>query len=159
MLHIDTAVSSNIFAILEFCLIIIYYKNKVFRSDTLFFLVLVEGLLLFFVTTYAGFGWLKLNRLGVSLYMIHYIILAIAGFYTMLQQQKMLFLETSAFFWVNVTILVYASGAFFLFLSTSHIRNAADREALFQLWNTFFLSLNILKNILLGIALSKREGT
>ncbi len=151
-----SSLAGNIFELIEFTLILLYFRNKVSLKDTLFYLLLGSGAIFFILTT-TNKGWYKLNREGISTLLLVYIVLSISGFYTMLRQQKILFLEKSSFFWSNVAILIYAAGAFFLFLSTSHIKNSADRLALTQLWNTLFLSLNILKNILLGIALSKKE--
>lgn len=153
----EISVSSNIFAICEFILLLFYYKNRVFRRDTLFYFVLFVNIFLFLALTSSDTGWLTLNRLGISIFMIQYIGLSIAGFLTILRQQKIVFLERSSFFWSNVAILTYSSGAFFLFLFTIHITDSEDWLALYRLWGTLFLSLNILKNILLGIALSKKE--
>ncbi|WP_118950182.1 hypothetical protein [Taibaiella helva] len=153
----EVAITSNLFALCECCLIFLFYKNKVFPKGTLFYFWLGISLSFFITLTTFDTGWFRLNRLGISVFLIEYIGLSIWGFFTILRQQKILFLEQSSFFWSNIAILIYSSGAFFLFLLTIHIKTAADKATLIQLWNTLFLSLNILKNILLAIALSKKE--
>jgi hypothetical protein len=155
----NNSIAGNLFEIAEYSLLLLYFRNKVSLRDTLFYSLLVCGLTFFILTTSFDKGWFRLNRVGISTLVVVYIALSITGFYTMLKQKKIVFLEKSSFFWANVAILIYSSGSFFLFLSTSHITNSADKAALTQLWGTLFVSLNILKNILLGIALSKKETT
>lgn len=157
LLQAQVGITSNIFALSECLFIFLFYRNKVFRSDALFRFLLIANLCLFIMLTSVYTGWFRLDRLGISIFLLQYIGLSIAGFYQILKQQKILFLERSSFFWSNVAILIYASGAFFLFLFTTSIKTTADQMALTQLWGTLFLSLNILKNILLTIALSKKE--
>lgn len=159
VVHFPNSVSGNVFALAEFVILIFFYKHKVFLRNTLCAFILAGGILAFLASTTFYGGWSKLNRPGICVFLVVYLCFSLYGFYAILRQQKILFLEKSSFFWANVAILIYASGAFFLFLSTSHIRSSEDRIALTQLWGTLFLALNILKNILLGIALSKKEGS
>lgn len=154
--HLNNAWPANVFEVIEFTLFLLYYKNKVFTSNTLFYSVFCSGILFFLLSTTFGSGWLTLNRTGISIMLCVFIVLSIAGFYKILKEQKILQLEKDSFFWVNVAILTYSSGAFFLFLGADAIRSI-DKQLMIKLWYTFFVSLNILKNILLGIALSKKE--
>ncbi len=147
----------NIFALIEFSCILFFYKSKVFRKDTLFYIILVSGCLFFLVTTTWGLGWLKLNRIGISVFLIAYILLALIGFYTLIKTQQLSFVEQSPFFWANTAIFMFAAGAIFMFLATANITTEADHKALVQLWATLFQTINILKNLLLGIALIKKQ--
>lgn len=117
---------------------------------------MMAGLVFFIAHTSFGQGWFVINRTGMCVLLSIYMLTCIAGFHKILKEQKTLHLEHSSFFWVNVAILIYSSGAFFLLLGADTIR-AMNKEAITHLWNTLFLPLNILKNILLGIALSKKE--
>jgi hypothetical protein len=130
------------------------YKKKVFyKKNTFFFVLLILGLLFFISHTTQTHNWFKLNRKGISILTLVYIINCIISFHNILREQKVIFLEKLSFFWVNTALLLYSSGAFFLFLIYDDLNNKEQK----MLWGTVFLSLNILKNILLGIALSKKE--
>ena len=156
--HIKVSLPGNVFAMVEFLCILYFYKNKVFLlRNTLFYSLLTGGLIFFLVTTTQGAGWLKLNRIGISIFLFIYIALTLAGFYTLVKEQQISFIEQSSFFWINTAILLFAAGAFFMFLATANIRTSADRAALTQLWGTLFQVINILKNILLGIALIQKQ--
>lgn len=157
-LHLATSLPGNIFALAEFCCILFFYKNKVFHRDTLFYSVLLCGCLFFLASTTFDTGWLKLNRMGISVFLISYILLGLIGFYTLIKEMRVTFVEQSSFFWTNTAIFLFAAGAFFMFLATANIKiTAHDREALAKLWATLFQCINILKNILLGIALMKKQ--
>ena len=155
--HIATSLPGNIFALAEFSCILFFYKNKVFRKDTLFYITLVCGCLFFLSTTTFGLDWLKLNRIGISVFLVTYILLALIGFYTLIKEQQVTFVEQSSFFWANTAIFLFAAGAIFMFLATANIKTKVDRQALTQLWGTLFQTINILKNLLLGIALIKKQ--
>jgi hypothetical protein len=154
--HLNNAWPANVFEVIEFTLFLLYYRNKVFTSNALFYIAYGSGILFFLLSTTFNSGWLTLNRPGICVLLVCYISLAILGFYKILKEQKLLQIERSSFFWTNVAILIYSSGAFFLFLGADAIR-AIDKQLMIKLWYTLFVSLNILKNILLGIALSKKE--
>jgi len=147
----------NVYLLVEFMMLSIYYRNKVFRSKTLFLFTLATGLTIFIISTSAQEnGWRSFNYDATSFLNLFYLLLAMAGFYTLLRDQKTFFLERSSFFWVNVTILIYTSGNFFIFLLRNNIE-ANDPKFMDLLWARGFLSLNILKNMLLAIALYKKE--
>jgi hypothetical protein len=122
----------------------------------LLYYLLGVGFSFFIIHTSLTKGWFVINRVGTSVLLSIYTLCCIAGFLKILKEQRILHLEKSYQFWANVAILIYSSGAFFIFLAADTIR-AENKAAMSQLWGTLFLSLNILKNILLGIALSKKE--
>ncbi|PSK92156.1 hypothetical protein [Taibaiella chishuiensis] len=156
--EIQLSLPGNIFAGIEFLCLLFFYKNKVFlRRNTLFYIILASGILFFLTTTSLGPGWFTLNRMGITMFLLLYIVLALTGFYMLLREQNSRSAERSSFFWVNTAVLLFASGAFFMFLYTANIKSAADKKALSQLWFTLFQVINILKNILLGIALIQKQ--
>ena len=64
------------------------------------------------------------------------------------------FLIYSTFnFWVIITFLIYFSGTFFLYLLTDHSRNNPSFQKLYFIIN---ISFNILKNILLCVAMTMK---
>lgn len=157
MQHVTTSLPGNLFALIEFSCILFFYKNKVFQRDTLFYSLLLCGCLFFISSTTFGMGWMQLNRMGISVFLITYILLGLIGFYTLIKEQQHTFVTQSSFFWANTALFLFAAGAFFFFLATAQIRTSTDKKALGQLWATLFQTINILKNVLLGIALIKKQ--
>lgn len=158
ILHLSYYWLSNVFVLLEFLFLTYYYKNSIFKNAMLFRIISIAGAIVFLVHTTASVHWLTFNYTASSVLYCYYMVLAIAGFYHLLREKKMLFLEQSQFFWANVAILIYASGNFFIFLLRNSVQ-ASDPKMMMVLWTSVFLSLNILKNVLLGVALSKKTET
>jgi hypothetical protein len=152
-LHVNHYWAANAFMLSEFLLLSFFYRRKIFKSDRLFYFILLT-LSLFFVADTLRRPVFTFNTFGCSIFYITYIGYSFAGMYALLREQKIMFLGSSYFFWANVAIIVYASGSFLLFLFRFYLLNR-DIELLRLLWGTFFLPLNILKNIILGIALYK----
>lgn len=146
--------AGNLFVLLEFLMIAFYYRGKIFRNKLLFGGVAVAGSI-FFISSTITKSVFVFNAFGASVFFFTYIIFGIIGLYRMLQAQNELFLERSSFFWVNVAFIIYASGNFLLFLFMDYLRQHDDK-ILLMLWATTFQILNIIKNILLGVALSKK---
>lgn len=155
--HIGFYWLGNVYLGFEYFLLSFYYRNKVFKNKALFLCVFTTGIIIYITYTTCQHGsWLVFNYDATSFFNLYYLILSIIGFYFLLKEQRILFLDHSSFFWVNVAVLISSSGIFFIFLLRNTIE-ATDPKAMDILWDSVFLSLNILKNILLGIALSKKE--
>lgn len=155
VLHRNFEWQGNIFALIEFTLIAFYYRHKIWKADSRFYIFWICGLLFFLGYTSLGHYWFSFNGIAISVFLLSYMSLGVLGFYTLIKEQQTIFIEQSSFFWANVAIFIYASGTFFLFLLADRLKKN-DLNSLVLLWRTVFLSLNILKNILLGIALSKK---
>jgi hypothetical protein len=155
VLHRNFEWQGNVFALIEFTLIAFYYRHKILKSNNRFYIFWTTGLVFFLAYTSFSHHWFSFNGLAISVLLLSYMSLGILGFYTLIKEQKTMFIEQSSFFWANVAIFIYASGTFFLFLLADRLKKN-DMNSLMLLWSTVFLSLNILKNGLLGIALSKK---
>jgi hypothetical protein len=155
VLHRNFEWQGNVFALIEFTLIAFYYRRKILKSNNQFYIFWTTGLVFFLAYTSFSHHWFSFNGLAISVLLLSYMSLGILGFYTLIKEQKTMFIEQSSFFWANVAIFIYASGTFFLFLLADRLKKN-DMNSLMLLWSTVFLSLNILKNGLLGIALSKK---
>lgn len=155
-LEVNHLWAGNLFVLLEFLLVSLYYRDKIFRSRLLATFVIVAGSVFFTSSTLAGSIY-SFNPFGASVFFLTYIIYGILGLYKMLQAQNELFLERSSFFWVNVAFIIYASGNFLLFLFMDYLRQHDDKTLL-MLWATTFQVLNIIKNVLLAVALSKKTS-
>lgn len=147
---------ANIFILTEFLLISAIYKNEIFKkNDKLFygFVVFLSSVFVIGVFTQDETIF-KLNTTGAGLFYFSYIIYAIAGFFTILKKQQVLFIERSSFFWVNVALLLYASGSVLTLL----FHNYLDERFFLFLWHICFRVLNISKNVILAVALSRKTS-
>lgn len=144
----------NLFVIIELILIYHIYKPKLFRNKALFFIILI-GLELFFITTTISNSIYDFNALGASVLLVSYIILSVAGFFKILQNEQILFIERSSFFWFNSAILIYSAANLLVFLFKDYLVEY-DNEFFIQLWTNFFRVISIVKSILFAFALSPK---
>jgi hypothetical protein len=154
VVKVNSQWSANLFVLLEFVLISFYYKERIFWNRGLFYTILVS-FSVFFVVSTTYFSPFVFNLFGASFFCLAYIIYTISAFYFMLQKKEILFLHRSSFFWVNVAFLIYASGTFLLFLSKDYLMTT-DARFFMRLWSIVFVTLNIIKHILLALGLSKK---
>ncbi len=147
--------AENIFLVTEFLLIAFYYRDRIFKKKQLFYtaisiLIAIYTLSVFIKSNHA------FNFIGGTLFDFTCIIFAVAGFYSLLKRQEIIFLDKSKFFWVNVAFLVYCSGNFLVFLFSEYLIQK-DKELSIKLW-IFHNILNIIFSILIAISFSKRNA-
>jgi len=144
---------ANLFVVAEFLLFLLYFREKIFNRSKWLPAFIGLGLLLFVLTFK---GWFIINRIGVSIFLVFYIVICVISYYRILKEQQAVHLEKSSVFWVTTGIFIYSSGTFFLFLGADALAVSSKDAATFLL--AFFAPFNILKNVMLGIALSKKES-
>jgi len=148
--------ADNLFFLSEFIFISFIYRKKIFKSNFVFCLIGSLILLYFIVTTLSRKdNFFKLNEKGASLFYLCYIIYSILGFNELLKKKKIVRLETVSFFWVNCAFLILGSGTFLIFLFIPYFQKI-NVEILRKLWSDFFLIVNILTQLLLALALSRK---
>ena len=152
--HLNNHLTSNLFVLIEFLLISYYYKGRLL-AGSMPAALLIPALGLAFVAHTAIRSIFDFNSLGYSFFCFIYIIFSILGFYSLLKNAEMIYIEQSGFFWVNVAFILYASGSFLLLLFRYYMQQH-DLQLFDTLWGTSFLSLNILKYLFLAVALSKK---
>lgn len=153
------ALVSNLFLLVEFGLVCYYFKKSIWAHKFSITYWTVVGIMsiwfvfntldLYASTTNDKFA---LNYWGASFFCILYNFLSVAGLYKIMKQTQLIRLEKSPLFIACITYLIYASGAFFLFL----FKQTALEESpkIFEIpWVFFFMPLNALKNILLAFCL------
>lgn len=150
-LHLNHFWIGNVFILTEFIILSLIYYQTVFGKKKQFAIVAISLLTLFVIST-SVFSWLKINVSIASLFYCCYIFYGIAGLYCILKRQEIISITGSGFFWMNVAVLIYASGSFLLLLFWDHLL-AHDAKLFLNLWSSIFLSLNIVKNILLALSL------
>lgn len=158
VLHVNYDWASNLFVLVEFFFLSFYYRDKIFRNKTVFYTVLATLSTFFVVQTLrADKSIWHFNTYGSCVFCLTYIIYCILGMYALLKEQKVIFLDRSPLFWVNVGFILYSSGSFLLFLFKIYLQET-DMDLLRTLWTAFFLPCNILKNIALAIGLRKKNA-
>lgn len=156
VLHVPHHPVANSFALTEFLLISFIYKKEIFRNDRSFYGFVVSLSSVFVIGIFMQEGGIfKMNTTGASFFYFSYIIYGIAGFYMILKKQQVLFIERSSFFWVNVALLLYASGCVLTLLFHHNL----DEKFFLFLWHICFRILNISKNIILAVALSRKTSS
>lgn len=151
----NTLLSGNLYLPLEFTLLALYYKKEVFVQKTSFPVISIIILLFYLAFTTYSKGWFYFNDTGTAVFNLYYTLVSLAGYLMLMREQKNSFLEKSAFFWANTAVIMYASGNLFIFLL--RYIELTDPLVFHDIWQRIFYPLNILKNVLLGIALSRRQ--
>lgn len=159
VLHINYYWPVNIYLLIEFILLSLYYKKEAFPMKTSFnfFFVLFPAAFLMHTICIAR-GGNGFNIAGANLFHLAYVLFSLLGFYRLLREQKISLLEKSSFFWANTALLMYASGNLIIALLRHNVAEAGT-EAMMIAWQYIFLSLYMLKNILIGIALSRKQSS
>ena len=141
----------NLFLPAEFILVSLLYQKYVLKArPSLFFLFMLCMCLGFIVHTSINSAAV-LNKFGGSAFYFTYMLYSMLGFYMILKKQDVIHIERSWKFWTNVTFLLYASGDFFLLLFAGYLKKTYP-DFYTALWQNVWLTLTIVKNLLLGIA-------
>ncbi|HVX00385.1 MAG TPA: hypothetical protein VHA52_08130 [Candidatus Babeliaceae bacterium] len=157
--HINNGLTANLFILVEFFLFSFIYRRKVFKNNIFFILFIAVLPVLFLYDTLKGMNNIAdvpFNMLWGSYFLIIYIFYGVLGFYTILKEQKVIILGRSSFFWLNVAILIYSSGAFLLFLFKPYLVKS-NIDGYMQLWKNVFCIVNTIKYFLIAIAIYYSE--
>jgi len=144
----------NIFCIVEFLFICFYYKPRIFKNASVFYIT--TGLLVgFFIASTIYNSVFVYNNYGETVFDLTCILFALIGLTTLLKEQKNIFIEQSSFFWLNVALLIYNSGNFLIFLFQAYLMSS-QKAVIYALWVIHNI-LNIIFSVLLGISLSRKK--
>lgn len=149
--HINYLLPSNLYLLVECVFISFLFRKAVFHRALTFYLVLVSLCLFFVITTVSG-SVFQLNHLGASVLSLSYIVFAMLCLYGILKEQRTVYLEENWLFWLAVAFILYSSGNVLIFLFRPYLIDR-DYEVFRKLWFYLYLMLNILKNILIAVAL------
>lgn len=145
-------IPSNFFLLTEFVIVSFLFKRGgIFKSDVTFYAFVSSLSALFVLTSVHKSVW-ELNLTGGSLFYFTYILYGIAGLHRILRRQEHIFLDKNWFFWLCASFTIHSAGGFFVFLFRD-ILMQKDWKEFMALWTYIFLSLNVLKNILISIAI------
>jgi len=144
--------TTNLYLLAEFLFISAYYRKRIFQNNTAFYSVVTILSTLFIITTIIR-GTRNINSESAAiLFFTAYFIYGIRGLYVIVQEQKVIFLGKSSFFWSNVAFITFFPGNFLVFLLINYLLQHDGKHLLTQLWILHDL-LNALKNVFLGISL------
>lgn len=149
----------HIYTVLEYTLWSMFYyqlfKNKVVKKVIVGMLIIF---VLFSITNTIYWQPLEIyNSYSRSVEGAFLLCFAIAWFYKVFVDSKIIKLESHPIFWINSAVLVYFSGSFLLFISNNFLMKLSDQE-FFEAWalHGLFLIIHYLF-ISIGIWLIKRK--
>lgn len=144
--------TANVFVLIEFVAICSIYKPILFSRRSAIFSVLILIPSTVFVIHTNSLGLQRFNMVGASFFHFSYICLSVIGLYMLLKLSPAMHITDSDYFWLNSAFLVYGAGNVLLFLFRDQLIELKP-DLFLVLWKYMHALLNIIKNILLGIAL------
>jgi len=147
----------QLFLIIEFALITAFFSYELSGKRRIGLIASISVLLAiwsaYYITTDTRAGSLDMyNGVINTCCYVSYIVLALLGFYTILKKAPVVMLTSSGFFMACVAILIYASGVSMILLFQYYLE-ITDKELIMLFWRYVFRPMNILKNLLIAIAL------
>lgn len=146
------SLAGNLFFLLEFLFFAFAFRKRIFRNDKEFGIiisVLMLGYLYYTVICHSPF---EHHLTGAAIFFsAPYILWCILGFHSIMFQKnnRIIALEKSSFFWFNTALILYACGSIILFLFYDYLIALKGNKEFLSLWLIVFISVNILKNIVL----------
>lgn len=147
----------QLFLITEFALVTSFFSFELSGKRRTGLIAIISGLLAIWSAVYvvahnkpAGFD--MYNGLINTCCYVSYMVLSLVGFYTILKKAPVVMLTSSGFFMSCVAMLIYASGVSMILLFQYYLE-ITDKELIMLFWRYVFRPMNILKNLLIAIAL------
>ena len=140
-----------VFTIAEFtffCFFIYYALPNISLKKVALFLWI--GFLAYAFINYKGQEW---DSFAIGIESIIIILLCIGYLFIQLRKPSNLFVSSTFDFWVVIAFLIYFAGTFFLQILTESMRENASFQLQYGIINNSF---NILKNILLSVAMTMK---
>jgi len=133
----------NIILLITSVFLIYFYSNMYKIPKYWFFVLSFTYLLFLFSTSYYFFNtFFEFNTYAYSL--LHFITLVFTtfGFYKIFQSQALVFIEKSAFFWLNSAFLIFASGSIIITIFCKYLIEH-DEKLLNFFWTYLFGSVSL----------------
>jgi hypothetical protein len=147
----------NLFAWIEFFFVTRFYSQELGSNFKQVFWITCASagaIILYSLFTFKT-NILKFNSVGLSAFYVCYILYSILGFFRIIKEQKVLFLERSQFFWLNTAWLIYPAGVLFIFLFEDYY-NSHHKKEIDNIWILVCI-LNIIKYIFIAIGFNSKE--
>lgn len=150
---INHHVNGNVFVLTELFCISFYYRDRIFPNRKIFAVLTV-----FLVSGFVAFTLLttifELNFLGAGMLCAVYVGYGVTGYLRILQNKEIIDLNVLPFFWINTAFFLSAASNCLLFLFATYLKRESF-QLLIDIWGSFFVSINILHYIFIGIGLYK----
>jgi len=153
--HLNHHIPLNVFVLAELICISFYYRRHVFSRSKLF-LLFSGALAIGFVIHTLLTDPLVLNFTALGILCTIYIGYGIAGYLSMRGKSEITYLNNSPFFWINTAFFLYATTSCLLFLFATYLKSESW-ELLLSIWFGFYMIVNILRYIFIGIGLYKTK--
>lgn len=140
----------NVFLIVEYTLLTLFYRKYILRANSFIDLVLSLWPISFLLWPFLQHRSLseQINFQGGAFFAGVFALYAIVGYYRLLHDQLIIQLETSPAFWLHTAVIIYSCGSALLFLFAKYLHEHYPEYD--TLCKTYFLTLNIVKHALLG---------
>jgi len=123
---------------------VLSFYSSLYKIPKQWFLLILGLYFLFFVgsTFYFFDSFYEFNTYAYSLLHAIVIVFTTIGFYKIFKAEALIFIEKSAFFWLNSAFLIYASGSIIVTIFSKYL---IDRNPELQsfFWNYLFGTVNI----------------
>lgn len=150
--HLNNGITANAYIYAEFLFVfLLFRRNTILHRNWLFYLT-VALLSIFYFTDTISNDPFRFNMFGASVFMLAYIFLSINCLFLHLKSRRVVFLEKSSDFWFSTAILLYAAGAFLIFLFKQYMVHT-DVHSYMNIWTYFYYPINITKNVLLAFSI------
>ena len=144
--------SSNIFLLIEFILVSVYFIGQIERKNYRYAAYSTAAVMCMYYIIHTLSGTIyKVNFTDASLLYGMYILYSLVGLYKVITEIEYVMVERNPLFIVSVAFLLYASGNFIIFLFENNVL-LMNKELKSGLWLYIHNPLNILKNFMLAYA-------
>ena len=123
---------------------VISFYSSLYKISNQWFLLISSLYFLFFAGTTLYFfdSFYEFNTYAFSLLHAIVIVFTTIGFYKIFKSEALIFIEKSAFFWLNSAFLIYASGSIIITIFSKYLIER-DPELQLFFWTYLFGTVNI----------------
>jgi hypothetical protein len=152
-LGLSANVVATVYQLIEIILLCLWYRKQLAGSlNPLVFNIALTLLLAFGLVNMFGIqGWNNINSYTRIPHGIVMIVFSLVYFYTLLKGLPTRSVQRLPMFWINIGVLFYYSGTFFVMIFTDYLVNVLKNDLIYQ-W-AFHNFLGIVHNILFAFAL------
>ena len=149
-LKVERLWASNLFILIEFILITVYFIRNVFpRKNAIVWHVCLTVISAYFIIDTCRLSVWKPKYLGAALLYALYIFYCLYGLYRVISEIEFVVIEKNPLFIFCIAILLYASGSFIIFLFESKIWPTEEAFGN-KVWMYVRNPVNIIKNLLMA---------
>lgn len=154
--HHYVVLITNVELLTDFIFISAIYRKLIFSNQLMFQIFIAVLSILFIVYTYYKYQKVT-NGMAGAVFFALFTFYSINNLYESLRNIKYQRITDNPDFWRDIAILFWGSGIFLIMLTKDYLCKF-DSYVYMIIYYLFYKSLTALKNILLGISLSKTQS-